>query len=192
MDQDRTPDLLSRAQDGDEAAAELLCGRILPRLCRWASGRLPVQARGTLETGDLVQSSLLKTLGRLASFEPQHRDALVAYLHTAVLNLIRDELRRTRARPEQLELADQQPARGPSPLDDAVGQEVRGRYLAALERLGPRDRSLLLMRIEMDLDYPEIAAALHSPSADATRMAIRRAVRRLAEEMGHVGRKSTR
>ena len=34
-----TPELARRAQDGDDDAAEVLCGRYLPRLCRWASGR---------------------------------------------------------------------------------------------------------------------------------------------------------
>ncbi len=186
----RTPELVRRAQDGDEEAAEVLCGRYLPRLSRWASGRLPAQVRRTLETGDLVQTSLLKMLRLLAGFEPRHADAFSAYLHTAVLNQIRDELRRLQTRPELVALGDHHADPSPSPLEAAAGEELLERYLIARQRLRQRDRSLLTMRIEMDLEYPEIATALGRPGADAVRMATRRAVIRLAREMEHVAQKA--
>ena len=46
--------LVVRAQEGDERAVDELCRRYLPRLNRWAHGRLPVWARGALDTQDLV------------------------------------------------------------------------------------------------------------------------------------------
>ncbi|MBK7190774.1 MAG: hypothetical protein IPH86_19500 [bacterium] len=35
---------------------------LLPRLQRWASGRLPMRARSLLDTTDLVRETLLRTL----------------------------------------------------------------------------------------------------------------------------------
>ena len=73
----------------------------------------------------------------------------------------------------------------PSPLEQAIGADVLARYERALERLSEEERQLLHLRIELDLDYEEIAAVAGRPSRDAVRMAIRRALRKVAEEMGH-------
>src|SRR5829696_8052644 len=40
--------LVERARDGDDEALGRLCARYLPRLQRWAHGRLPSWARGAL------------------------------------------------------------------------------------------------------------------------------------------------
>ena len=48
--------LVRRAHDGDQAAVNELFARYLPRLQRWAHGRLPSWARGSLDTHDLVQT----------------------------------------------------------------------------------------------------------------------------------------
>ena len=42
--------LVLRARDGDEEARNELCARYLPRLRRWAHGRLPPWARERLDT----------------------------------------------------------------------------------------------------------------------------------------------
>ena len=57
--------LLLRAREGDEAARNELCARYLPRLRRWAHGRLPVWAREHLDTEDIVQDALMKSVRRL-------------------------------------------------------------------------------------------------------------------------------
>ena len=44
-DPERSVDLLRRAQAGDEQARDELLARYLPRLERWASGRLPLSVR---------------------------------------------------------------------------------------------------------------------------------------------------
>ena len=54
--------LLLRAREGDEAARNELCARYLPRLRRWAHGRLPVWAREHLDTEDIVQDALMKSV----------------------------------------------------------------------------------------------------------------------------------
>src|SRR5436309_7978487 len=71
-----TIELVVRAQNGDRAAVEALLQRCVPRLRRWAHGRLPAAARGGLDTEDLVQESVLHVLGRLDAFEPRHVGAM--------------------------------------------------------------------------------------------------------------------
>ena len=63
--------LLLRARTGDPDAVELLCARYLPRLHRWARGRLPRGARGAMDTNDVVQEVLISVIRRLQVFEPR-------------------------------------------------------------------------------------------------------------------------
>ena len=55
----------------------------------------------------------------------------------------------------------------------------------SLERLNEDERQLMHLRIELDFDYDEIAAMTDRSSRDAARMAVQRALRKLAETMGH-------
>src|SRR5207249_4548259 len=50
-----TVELVLKARGGDRAALEALVQRCIPSLTRWAHGRLPMSARGSMDTGDLVQ-----------------------------------------------------------------------------------------------------------------------------------------
>jgi len=117
-------DLLARAQAGDQAAMDALMARYLPRLRRWASGRLPARARGMADTEDLVQDALLQTLKRIDGFEPRHEGALQAYLRQAVMNRLRDHLRSAARRPPG-EDADI-PGNGASPLEVTIGEHAVG------------------------------------------------------------------
>lgn len=179
-------DLVKRAQAGDEQALNDLCARYLPRLHRWAHGRLPASARGAIDTHDLVQDTLTQVVHRLDRFEPRHEGAFQAYVRQALLNRIRDAARRGNRRGGVAEVLDTaQPAEDASPLEEAIGAEALQRYEAALGRLRPEDREAIVARIELGLTYPEIAAALGKPSIPATHMAVSRALVRLAEEMAH-------
>src|SRR5919109_1830302 len=76
--------LLLRAQNGDEAARNELCARYLPRLRRWAHGRLPPWAREHLDTEDIVQDTMMQSVRQLGDFEPQHERAFCAYVSQAL------------------------------------------------------------------------------------------------------------
>jgi len=175
--------LLRLAQAGDRAAADRLIARYLPRLRRWAHGRLPRYARDIADTSDLVQEALARTFLHIERFDVRGEGALQAYLRQAVMNRIRDELRRTGRRPERWHLAPTQPDSGPSPLEEAVGRELLEKYERALGRLRPEDREAIIGRVEMHLSYQELAGTLDKPSANAARMAVERALVRLACEM---------
>jgi len=177
--------LLQRARAGDEAARNALCERYIPRLQRWAHGRLPASARGALETVDLVQDTFIQVLRRLDDFEPRHPGAFQGYLRLTLVNRIRDEIRRVQHRGVAEALDTASPASDPSPLEQAIGQETLERYEAALARLKDDDREAVIMRAELGCSYAEIMEALDKPSIAATYMTVSRALVRLAREMSH-------
>ena len=183
---DSTTTLLSRAQAGDLGARDDLFRRCLPPLVRWARGRLPSWARDISDTQDLVQDTVVSALGRLDRFEARHDGALHSYLRQAVVNRIRDELRRARRRPGLLLVDDRHPDQGPSPLERAVGAQLLEKYETALMRLSLQDREAIVARIELGCTYAEVAGALDRPSAEAARAAVARALIKLASVMDHV------
>jgi len=179
--------LLSRAQAGDRVALEALIARYRPRLQRWASGRLPPWARDVADTQDLVQETLFQTFQRIERFEARGDGALYAYLRQAILNRVRDELRRAKRQPVKIEIDPQAHARGQSPLEAAIGREAVERYERALAKLRQEDREAVVARIELGYTNEEIAGLLDKPSANAARMAVERAIVRLAKAMKDAG-----
>jgi RNA polymerase sigma-70 factor, ECF subfamily len=175
--------LIERARAGDEEAIERLFARHLKPLQRWASGRLPKWARDLADTDDLVQDTLVQTFKRIEDFEPRRVGALQAYLRQAVLNRIRNELRRKGRQPHATDLDGIEVESVESPLEQAIGREAVERYEAALQRLTAEEREAIIARVEMGYSYEELAEALGKPTSEAARKAARRALVRLAEEM---------
>jgi RNA polymerase sigma-70 factor (ECF subfamily) len=176
--------LIDRARAGDQEAVDRLFARHLRPLQRWASGRLPRWARDVSDTDDLVQETLLQTFKRIGHFEPRGSGALLAYLRQAILNRVREELRRKGRRPDGTRLSELDlESKLASPLEQAIGQEALDRYDRALQRLKPDEQSVVIGRVELGYTYEELAEALDKPSAEAARKAARRALVRLAEEM---------
>jgi len=178
-------ELLERARAGDAAALDRLLTRYLRPLRRWAHGRLPRWARDLSDTEDLVQETLIHTLRHLGTFRPQREGALQAYLRQAVRNRIRDELRRLERRPQREDLDPESPTSLASPLDLAIGEEAIERYETALAALREEEREAIIARVEFEQSYEVIASMLDKPSPDAARMAVQRALVRLALEMNH-------
>lgn len=180
-----TTDLLRRAKDGDAGARESLAARYLPRLRRWASGRIPTRARSLFDTVDLVQETLLRTFEHLDRVELRGPGGFEAYVRSAVLNRIRDGIRFADRRPGPEGVPETLPDAGPSPLELAIGADLAQRYERAFATLSPEDQHLLHLRVELDWDYEEIRAMTGRESKDAVRMAVTRALGRLAKAMGH-------
>jgi RNA polymerase sigma factor (sigma-70 family) len=178
-----TIELLEQVRAGNDLARERLVARCLPPLRRWARGRLPAFARGMEDTADLVQETVMAVLARLDHFTAEHEGALQAYLRQALANRITDVVRKRMRRPDNTDVPLDLPAVEPSPLEQAVGAERLARYEAALARLREDDRQAIIARLELQYSYAQLAVALGKPSPDAARVAVMRAVRRLAAEM---------
>ena len=176
-------ELIERAQRGDTDALNRLLARYLPRLRRWASGRLPRHARDLGDTNDLVQEAVIRTVHNIQSFEHRGEGALQAYLRQAVVNRIRDEVRRAGRRPEHGALDDAMVGAEDSPLERAIGGQALERYEQALASLGDEEREAVVARLELGCSFHEVAALVGKPSADAARVAVARAVTKLAALM---------
>jgi len=137
------------------------------------------------DTADVVQDVLMRTFRRIDLFEHRGRGTLQAYLRRGVENRILDEMRRVRRRPsvEDEEAADEIPAQGPSALDGVLDAEQEARYKRALAMLSDDERLLVVGRLELGYSYEQLALVSHRPSKEAARMALRRAVLKVAEKM---------
>ena len=178
-----TSELIRRIREGDSECLERLMQRHLTPLRRYVSGRLPRWARDLADTDDLVQDTLLRTFSKMEAFEVRGAGALHAYLRQAVMNRLRDELRRKGRAPALINVNEVELAGEGSPLEETIGREAAARYVAALARLEPEEREAIVGRVEMEYSYAELADILGKPTPDAARKAARRALLRLAEEM---------
>jgi RNA polymerase sigma-70 factor (ECF subfamily) len=178
-------DLLAQARAGDKSALSRLFRRQGLALAKWARGRLPPWARRFSDTADVVQDALIQTFRRIDKVEFRGEGKLQAYLHTAVINRIKDEVRRVTRRPiDALDEAEQQlPSPAPTPFDQVMDAENEATYKRALAMLTEDERALVVGRMELGYTYEQLAVMSRRPSAAAARMAVRRAVMKLAEYM---------
>jgi RNA polymerase sigma-70 factor, ECF subfamily len=176
-----TVHLLVRAREGDHGALEEVFTREIPVLKRWASGRLPRWARDMVDTDDLVQETVINTLKRLDVFEYRMDSALQAYLRQAVMNRIRNEIRHATRHPAPDTLDSGAPDAGLSPLEELIGKQEVEAYDEAMAALEPHEREAIVCRVELGLSYGELADAMGRPSPDAARMAVGRALLKLAK-----------
>jgi RNA polymerase sigma-70 factor (ECF subfamily) len=183
---EETVELLDKVRAGDDLALTQLLERLLPRLRRWAHGRLPRSSRGMLETGDIVQSVLSKAVKRLATLDIAESASLGYYLRQAIANEIATQYRKSGRTPQATSVGEALPASDTSPLDRLIGLERMQRYEVALQRLEPAEREAIVGRFELAYDYDDLARFLGKPSVGAARVAVHRAVKRLTEQARHV------
>lgn len=178
-----TASLLIDVRQGEPQAIERLVRRYQEILQRWAHGQIPRKARGLVDTGDVVQSTLVRALDRVRSFTPCRAGAFLAYLRRILWNQIRDQARRGERQPETQGLSEELPAPDPSPLEQLIGGEVLRAYEKALAVLPRPMQKAVILRIELGRSHDEVARSVGAPSPDAARMLVARAMVRLAEGM---------
>lgn len=174
--------LFARARLGDASALGQLIARYLPRLHRWAHGRLHRGARSRVDTGDIVQDAAIRTIDRAGLIEVRDEQALMAYLRLTVANRIRDEHRTLARHPTSALHADSLVDGRPSPLDGAISSDLEAKYLAALARLRPQDRELVVAHIELGFSHNQLGYLI-GKTPNAARMALERALEQLAGSM---------
>jgi RNA polymerase sigma-70 factor (ECF subfamily) len=180
--------LIDKARAGDSRAVGELFHRHRRVLTLWARGRLPRWARSVSDTADMVQDVLLNTFRRLDRFENRGKGALRAYLRQAVMNRINDEKRRV-MRPPTGELEEgvfDLPETGPTPFDATADAERQRRYKTALASLSEDERVLIVGRMELGYTYEQLALIAGRATPEAARVAVRRAVVKLAERLPDV------
>lgn len=147
---------------------------------------MPNWARGILDTGDVVQDAVLHTLKNIGRFQPQCEGALLGYLRRVLINRIRDQFRHVARHPTPSELDDSHVSSTASPLEMALSRETHAHYVRALACLKAADRNAIVARLVLGYSYEQLALVLGKPTAEAARLAVRRALLRLAREMQRV------
>jgi RNA polymerase sigma-70 factor, ECF subfamily len=174
---DDTDVLLRDAARGDEAAVRRLLDRYRERLRRMVSLRLDSRVSARVDASDVVQEALIDAAQKLADYERDRPIPFYPWLHRLAADKLalahRHHLRagrRSAAREEAdtfvwLEgpsrlLVDWLVASDATPGAAFLQSERQSQVHAALERLAPADRDVLIMRYLEDLSFPEIAAIL--------------------------------
>ncbi|HEY1304309.1 MAG TPA: sigma-70 family RNA polymerase sigma factor [Vicinamibacterales bacterium] len=177
-----TAELVTRVRGGDRDAADALVDRELPALRQKVHGTLPRIARDICDTDDVVQEAFLRTWRHINRIDVSQPGSFRAYTRRTAKNHVIDRVRQVLRRPvsdELPEVADSKP--GP----DAQMEEARFRadVRTALDRLTRSERRLITARFNREWSYAAIADKLGKPSADAARVAVHRACKRLLADL---------
>ena len=197
-----TEELLDRAGQSDGEARQRLLAGHRHRLRQMVTVRLDRRLAARVDPSDIVQEALADAArglddylrDRPVPFYPWLRrfawERLVEVNRRHVL-----ARRRSVAREERLEmhLPDQSAralaarlfANGSSPSARLMSEELRDKVQAALDRLDPRDREVLVLRYLEQLSTAESAAALRI-SVGSVKMRHLRALQKLRASLGDV------
>ena len=144
---------ITQAQTGDRDAFARMVELYWERLYRW----LYHMTRDRHQAEDLVQETFLKALGALKSFRAgtNFRAWLFRIGHNNFVNMKRSQKRSGHALPEDT------PHRDPAtPLDHSANRETVQVVAEAVGKLPPDYRSALMLRVENELSFREIATIL--------------------------------
>jgi RNA polymerase sigma-70 factor (ECF subfamily) len=172
-----TEELVRLASGGDKSAERRLMGRHRGRLRRMVAVHLDQRLVARVDPSDVVQETLMIAYGRLPGYLQQQPIPFYPWLRQIAWNRLLDLHRthvkaskRTVTREEDWEmalsehsanqLAQRLMARGLSPSEGAMREELRCRIQVALARLPAVYREVLVMRQLERLSITEIAAAL--------------------------------
>ncbi len=161
-DEETDAELVRRARDGEMAAFDRLITRHRVRV----HSMITTIVRNETDAWDVSQEVFVRAWRSLARFRSD--STFTTWLHRIAVNCALDWLRRARVRPVFLAESSQgEPdaptaldtavATGPSPHSAAENAELRQRINAALERISPIHRTVLLLKEVEGLKYEEIA-----------------------------------
>ena len=190
---DETSELLRRAQAGSPEAVNALYERCAGRLLAYVRLRLGRELRTRLESRDILQATLVKSLEGLSQLRGNDTRSLMGWLSRIADNEIRDRAdyyhrqRRDAAREAPIEDEAPVPALTRSALSRIILDEQAQRLEAALEALSPDHREVILLRKFEELPFAEIGRRL-GKTEDACRMLLARAMTALTMKMATPGR----
>ena len=183
-----TSELLERARAGSTEALDALYARCAGRLLAYIRLRLGRSLRARLESRDILQAALLKSVPRLGQLEGSDARTFMAWLATIADHEIRDRAdyhgrqRRDAAREVDLDEAALPPALTRSALSRLILSEETERIERAMDTLTDAHREVILLRKFEELSFAEIGRRM-GKSEDACRMLLARAMTALTLAM---------
>ena len=187
MDDDGSAEIARRAGAGDRAAFEALYRRHHDALLLSVRCRLSPALRARLSSEDVLQSVVADVLSDIARFEPRGPGSLARWLHTAVLNKIRNKADWFAAdkRAGDVPLSDSMVGRLAGGAQEPLGYVDAERWEpleAALAGLPPDMREAVVLRTVEGLSNAEAARVL-GKSPEATSKLYNRALAKLGTRM---------
>lgn len=184
--------LVEQAQTGSRAAFEELVRRYDRDVLRLALNLM----KRTEDARDVYQEAFLKVFRNLHRF--RFECSFYTWLYRIVTNVCLDHLRRRQARPEDqapetvsqfedgnVDFFERQREHRATldPERNLLGQEIRTRLAAAMERLSPRERIVFEMKHYQGLKLRAIGDVLGT-SEETVKNSLFRATRKLRTELG--------
>jgi RNA polymerase sigma-70 factor, ECF subfamily len=176
-----TGDLVRGAVSGAPDAVDALYERCAPRLLTYVRLRMGRSLRARLESRDILQAALVKSLQHFQEFRGTDGRAVMGWLARIAEREILDRAdyqqrqRRDRAREVALDDRPELTARVTSVLSRVIRDERAERLEAAMDCLSDAHREIILLRKFEELPFNEIARRL-GRSEDACRMLLARAL----------------
>jgi RNA polymerase sigma-70 factor (ECF subfamily) len=192
-----TDQLIQLARGGDSSARDRLLARHRPRLRQMVRLRLDPRLGARVDPSDVVQEALAEAARRLEEYLRRPPLPFYPWLRQIALDRLLD-LRRLHLRSRKRSVALEEPgviglpdesaaelaARlidlASSPSRHLLRQELRERVRAALGRLPPGDREVLVLRHLEQMPVRDVAAVLGAGEG-AVRMRLVRALARLRD-----------
>jgi RNA polymerase sigma-70 factor (ECF subfamily) len=181
MDGAASAELLQRAKDGSPEAVNALYERYAGRLLAYIRLRMGRDLRARLESRDILQAALLKSLQHLDELKGTETPSLMAWLARIAEHEIRDRVdyqqrqRRDAAREVAIEDDSAIAAASRSALSRVILNEEAQRLEAGIEALSPEHRDVIVLRKFEELSFAEIGRRM-GRSEDACRMLLARAM----------------
>jgi RNA polymerase sigma-70 factor (ECF subfamily) len=161
-----------------------------PSLKAIAASLLPEHLKSRVDDSDLVQETLLKAVAQADQIRATCPEQLEAWLKETLVNSVRDCIKfhgrqqRTISREEFLPL-ESLCSSDPSASEQIRKQETKEIVLSAVMDMPDDYRTVLLLRQQMDLTFPEIGERMKR-TPEAARMLWGRALVALGEKLNRV------
>lgn len=181
MDRASSTAVLRQALSGSDAALDAVYQRVGPRLLAFIRMKMGRSLRSRLESRDILQATLLRSLERLEDFEGSDARSLLGWMMRIAEREVLDRAdfhgRQQRDANREDDVADHADlqARTRSALSRLIIDERAERLDAALATLTDAHRQVIVLRTFEELSFAEIGEVL-GRSEDASRMLFARAM----------------
>lgn len=172
--------IIRRVQAGEAKLFSVIFERHYRRLERF------VRHLGVTESDleDVLAEVFARAFARVGSFNAASGTRYSTYLYAIARNLVTDRLRASGRAPAMLVLEEtllEADTRVESPLEALLRREQVERIRAALPRLNPSDREIIILSYDRELTCREIMEVMGKPSVTAVTTHLYKAVKRLRE-----------
>ena len=154
MKEDDDPALVERCREGDGLAFE----RLVVRYQRPVFNAALRMLHDPQDALDVAQTTFLKAFEHLADYDPSFK--FYSWIYRIAVN---ESLNALSSRKAFQELDGEEPDEGPGPEREAEGEQTRREIEAALMRISPELRAVIVLRHFMHLSYQDMGAILELP-----------------------------